>query len=62
MAERNMDKIRAVVRIAMTAARLGQTLGWWRIRELPQIEEVITMLGAILDASEEHPTPAVTAA
>jgi len=57
MAERNLDKIRAVVRLAMAAARIGQTFGLWRIRELPQIEEVIVMLGAILDAYED-PQPA----
>jgi len=58
MAERNLDRIRAVVRLAMTAARIGQTFGWWRIKELPQIEEVIVMLGAILDEYADDPTPA----
>jgi hypothetical protein len=58
MSGRNLEKVRAAVRLAMTAARLGQSFGWWRIRELPAIEEVIAILGAILDEFEE--TPATT--
>jgi hypothetical protein len=57
---KDMDRVKLIIRVALTVANLGNGK-WWRIRNLPTVEEVMPVLEIILVefAVNESPTSTV---